>query len=144
MTVRDDKAMGQLADSLIWPATDLVRLVHGDGDREAIGEFLSALTEQERHALPVILAAMIDPAKDPDSLLDWITWDEYGRPLAEPRIVGPRWRNQVEHGTPGMFRRHILMGEQPCDLCESANAAQVMAGIERKQLSREAQKQEAA
>lgn len=144
MSEHDAKAMGELAESLIWPAIDLVGLVRGgEGDREAIGEFLSAMTEQERWALPVILAAMVDHDRAPADLFGWISFDEHGRPLREPRALTPRWRTQVEHGTAGMFARHIAAGETPCDACEAANAKQAIDGIERKRLSRLAAKEAA-
>lgn len=125
MTARDDAAMGALAGSLIWPAADLIRLVHGGGDREAIGELLSALSGQERWAMLVVLAGMADPGKTPDESLGWITWDEHGRPLTVPRVVGPRWRVRLDHGTPGMFDRHLALGEDPCRACEDANTARL-------------------
>ena len=137
----DAAAKGRLAESLIWTAVDLVGLVRGRGGAEAIGEFLAGLGDDERDALPVILAAMVDDGKTPDELLAWVDWDEEGRPLNGPRAVTPRWRTSVDCGTPGAFRRHLVAGEDPCDPCEQAAKAQQERRDEWKRQARQAARQ---
>ena len=144
------KAMGTLAESLIWPAIDLVGLVKGGGDRDEIGQLLSDLTDEQRWAFPVILAAMsdrerwamlvvlagmVDPEKTPDELLGWITWDETGRHLLATRAVTPRWRVRVPCGTVESLRRHDLLGED-CETCTTAETARAARGAERRERSR--------
>ena len=136
MTGRDAKAMGALAESLIWPAIDLIGLVRGgSGDRDDIGALLSGLTDEERWALPVVLAAMVDHERTPDELLGWVSFDETGRPLRSPRTVTPRWRVQVGCGTVESLRRHDLLRED-CEACTAAEAVRAGRGAARRERSR--------
>lgn len=136
MTGHDPNAMGALAESLIWPALDLVGLVRGGhGDRDDIGGLLSGLSDEERWALPVILAAMVDHERTPDELLGWVGFDEHGRPLRSPRTVTPRWRVEVACGTVESSRRHDLLRED-CEVCTAAEAGRAARGAERKERSR--------
>ena len=135
VTEHDPKAMGALAESLIWPAIDLVGLVKGGGDRDEIGQLLSDLTDEQRWAFPVILAAMVDDERTPDELLSWVTFSEYGRSYGVPHTVTPRWRVEARCGTVESLRRHDLLGED-CETCTTAETARAARGAERRERSR--------
>ncbi|MDH6116856.1 hypothetical protein ABH930_000275 [Kitasatospora sp. GAS204A] len=79
---------GELAERLLPHAAALVCLVHGDGDRRDIQQALARLTQVERDALPVVLAALVDPDAEIADLLAFVTWDEYGRPATPVRVSG--------------------------------------------------------
>jgi len=140
----DAEARGQLAEQLIWTAIDFVGLVKRNGGAEAVGEFLDDLGDDERDALPVILAAMVDDDRTPDEMLSWVTWDEHGCPLKQPRSVTPRYRTKVDCGTAGAYRRHLELGEEPDPACEQAAAAERERSQDRQRRRREACKADAA
>jgi hypothetical protein len=118
LTVRKPAAMdrqaarrrGDLAERLIPKALDLAGLVHGDGDVKAVGRFLAALSPLEREALPVILAGLVPVDLTLDRLLEYVTWDEHGRPLRPP--VPPC-------GTPAALWNHQVEGQLVDDDCAS-------------------------
>lgn len=142
MSGHDPKVMGALAESLIWPAIDLVGLVKGGGDRDEIGVLLSGLTDEQRWAFPVILAAMVDDERTPDELLSWVTFSEYGRPYQAPRSVTPRWRVEATCGSEEALRRHDVLGED-CETCTASAVARSERGTERKRRSRQAAREAA-
>lgn len=72
--------LGELAGRLVPVAARLAAMVREE-DREAIGTYLASLGEAERWALPVVLAAMVPADQTPAQLLEWVTWDEHGKPL---------------------------------------------------------------
>lgn len=122
---------GRLAWSLVPVAMDLAAIVHGEGDVESVAELLADLSEAERHALPVVLAGMVDVDRTPQELLGWITFDEFERPLpANAVMVLPARRYLPEAperplvpcGTPRAYSRHRERGEEPCGPCREANA----------------------
>ena len=75
---------GDLAESLIPVAAELAFLVHDEG-REAIGEWLDAhgVTDDWTRALLVVLAARSSVDITDEQAYDWVTWDEFGRPLEQ-------------------------------------------------------------
>ena len=115
----------------------------GCGDAEAIGDLLAKLSDDERWALPVVLAAMVDHDRTPDELLSWISFDEHGRPLRSPRTVSPRWHTVAECGTPGAYARHLAAGEEPDLACEAAERDR-LARAARGKADRKAARQEPA
>lgn len=108
--------LGALAARLVPVAADLVVRVHEEG-RESIGELLGRLNDEERWALPVVLAAMVPPDRPVSELLAWVTWDEHGRPLPPPPPEEPGLR---PHGTHAAYVRHRAKGERPCPACVRA------------------------
>lgn len=120
-------ARGRLAERLVPVALEFAGVVRSE-DADGVGEFLSALTPEEREVLPVVLAAMVDVDQTPQRLLSWVTWDERERPLPEgaqmvlwspPR---PRARPGPSQpcGTPGGCQRHYRHDERPCEPCRLA------------------------
>ena len=117
---------GELAERLVPKALELAGLVHGDGDALEIGRFLRSLPVDEREALPVILAGLVPVDRPQSELLAYVTWDEYGRPLAAPvpgdadpvGASGPAVRFPC--GTYAAFRRHENRGELVDDECGEA------------------------
>jgi hypothetical protein len=106
-----------LAESLVPVAAELAFLIRDEG-REAIGEWLDChgvipgarITEATR-AFLVVLAAMVRADVTQEELLEWITWDEHGRPLEPPA---------PPCGTFRAFRRHKRAGELVDDKCQQA------------------------
>jgi hypothetical protein len=75
-------ARGRLAERLVPVAMTFVGAVR-NLDADGITEFLDELTEDERLALPVILAAMVPDDRTPQELLAWVDFDEFGAPLPD-------------------------------------------------------------
>jgi hypothetical protein len=73
---------GDLAERMVPHASHLAFLVRTEG-RERIGTWLDVhgITDPETRALLVVLAAMVPVDLTEEQMLDWITWDEQGRPL---------------------------------------------------------------
>lgn len=128
----EQENLGALAERMVPVAASFVGVVR-DEDRDGVTSFLSGLTEHERAALPVILAAMVPDDLSPADLLRWVTWDEFGRPLPpDAELVlhhGGRKRGPAPSmpcGTPAAYKRHLARGERPDEACRLAgNAAQV-------------------
>jgi len=106
MTPRDRrrtaKRLGNLAERLVPVADELIQLVHGEGDREAIGVLLAGLSAGERDALLVVLAGIADPAVPVEQALEWITFDENEEALRPDPMAaagpGYRWRASERRG----------------------------------------------
>jgi hypothetical protein len=106
MTPRDRRRtarrLGNLAERLVPVADELILLVHGEGDREAIGVFLAGLSAGERDALLVVLAGIADPAVPVEQALEWLTWDENEEALRPDPMAaagpGYRWRASERRG----------------------------------------------
>jgi hypothetical protein len=130
---------GELAERMVSVAIELACLVRDEGPDE-IGAFISALTGEERDALLIIQAALIPDDTDVKTLLSWVTWDEYGRPLpgAAPaagreRVLAPpparRGPRRLPEGevvpcpSHAAFNRHKLRGELIDDGCAAAEKA---------------------
>ena len=122
---------GELAADMVASACELACLVR-DGTRDEIGVYVAGLTEEERVALLIVQAAMIPDDVDVGTLLAWVTWDEYGRPLpgaspaarreralAAPPQAPRRWREEELKpcGSHAAFNRHKIRGELIDDEC---------------------------
>lgn len=112
-----------LAETLIPVAADLICRVHDDGP-EATGALLASLSDEQRWALPVVLAAMVPPDRPIADLLAWTTtW------VAEPGD-GPALPDHAAYaaglkpcGTHAAYVRHKKRGEPPCGRCRQAERA---------------------
>lgn len=69
------ESLGDLAESLVPVATQLVGAVHDDG-AGAVARVLCGIHPDHLPALAVVLAACVDPDSTLDELLGWVTWDE--------------------------------------------------------------------
>ena len=104
------RARGDLAERMVAPACELACIVRDEG-RESVGVFLARYGEDEIRALLVVLAGMVPVDVPAASLLSWLKFDEFGRPLDRP--LAPC-------GTYGAYRRHKQRGELTDDDCERA------------------------
>jgi hypothetical protein len=112
-----EETYADLAERLIPKALDLVMRVRDEG-RESIGAFLGSLSELERHALPVVLAAMVPPDRGVADLLDWLCQPA---PIRSPRPAAPRSSRALQPcGTHAAFVRHKLNSETPDEECVQA------------------------
>ena len=106
MTPRDRRRtarrLGNLAERLVPVAGELIQVVHGEGDREAVGVLLGRLSAGEKDALLVVLAGIADPAVPVEQALGWVTWTEDGDPLPVDPFAGAgpgyRWRASERRG----------------------------------------------
>jgi hypothetical protein len=76
--VLTDERRGDLAEEMLPVAANLAALVHGDGGRQDIGEVLGGLDDDQRTALIVVLAGLVDPDRPLGALLGWLNFDEHG------------------------------------------------------------------
>jgi len=135
---------GELAERLVPKALELACMVHGDGDAGAIGRFLRSLPADERDALPVILAGLVPVDRPLAELLEFVTWDEYGRPLPASApddsnpvgASGPAVRFPC--GTYAAYRRHENRGELVDDDCARAARVYYRERYERRKKARKA------
>ncbi len=99
---RAARRLGNLAERLVPVAGELILLVHGEGDREAVGVLLGRLSAGERDALLVVLAGIADPAVPVGDALRWITFDENEEALRPDPMAaagpGYRWRASERRG----------------------------------------------
>lgn len=87
--VLDPQGPGDLAEGLVSIAAALVCLVRGDGGADSIRYLLRRLSQRQIEALPIVVAAMVDPSTKIKDAFGWITWDENGRLLErKPRLDG--------------------------------------------------------
>jgi hypothetical protein len=123
-----------LAESLVPVAAELAFLVRDEG-REAIGEWMddrgllvgARITEATR-AFLVVLAAMVRADATQEELLEWITWDEDGRPLDGTAPLFPALPvASDEDDCPSMkaWKRHRRAGatNEELERCGCAQAA---------------------
>lgn len=75
------EARGDLAEAMLPVAAHLSAIVHGDGGPEDIHTLLTGLDGQQRDALLVVLAGLVDPDRALGELLGWLDFDEHGRPV---------------------------------------------------------------
>jgi hypothetical protein len=71
---------GELAERMVPEAIALACAVR-DGEAGEIAALIGARTRQELMGLLVVMAAMVPVDQPVSDLLDWVTWDETGRPL---------------------------------------------------------------
>ena len=88
---------GDNAQRLLQIALDLATVVH-DESRDAIHATVAGIEPEDRDALLVVLAALVDVDRPVADLLAWVTWDEHGAPITSAH------RNTVD--VPARVRRH--------------------------------------
>jgi hypothetical protein len=120
---------GDLAESLVPVAAELAWLVRDEG-REAIGKWLDehGITDDAARALLVVLAAMVPAGAAAEQLLDYVTWDEDGRPLDGTAPLFPALPvadDDGEHGNYAAYLRHARRGatKEQLEECGCAQAA---------------------
>lgn len=75
--------LGDLADRLVPVAAGLACIVHGDGTSHDIAHVLNRLDDQQRIALIVVLAGLVNPDAALDDTFAYLNWDEHGRALPD-------------------------------------------------------------
>ncbi|THA22743.1 hypothetical protein E6R18_32880 [Streptomyces sp. A1277] len=80
---------GDLAEAMLPVAAHMAALVHGDGGPEDVQDVLGALTVEQRTALIVVLAGLVDPDQTMDRLLGWLDRDEHGN------LTVPAWEDRT-------------------------------------------------
>jgi hypothetical protein len=80
---------GDLAERLLPTAAQLACVVHGEGDARDVDYHTRQLDRTELIALIVLLSAMVDPDRRVAAALDFVRWDEEGRP-APAQALGRR------------------------------------------------------
>ncbi|GAA2692182.1 hypothetical protein GCM10010412_082940 [Nonomuraea recticatena] len=103
----------RLGERTLQAALNLALLVR-DEDSASCQAFVQSLPQAERDALPYILAALVPVDRPASELLEWITWDERGRP------IGPQCQTRHVPATPATAKRHRDHGEQLCPQCREA------------------------
>lgn len=78
---------GDLAEQMLPVAANLSVLVHGEGGPEDVQEVLSSLSEEQRMALIVVLAGLVDPEQPLGKALGWLDFNEHGA------LTVPDWQN---------------------------------------------------
>lgn len=82
MTTRNTaEQRGDLAEEMLPVAVRLACLVRGDGGPQDIQSELAALDAQQKDALIVVLAGLVDPDRPIGSALSWLDFDENGEPI---------------------------------------------------------------
>ena len=86
---------GDRAERLVGAALQLAVVVH-DEERDSVARHLEAIDPADRDALLVVMAGLIDVSRPVGDLLDWVTWDENGKPLppAPKRTPTPATRTR--------------------------------------------------
>lgn len=116
-------ARGDLAERAVDVAAQLAFLVRDEGS-DAIGAFLDGQgipADTETRTLLVVLAAMVSIDATPDQMLSWVTWDEFGAPLADgPEAPAGSYR---DCGTATAYWRHKRAGH-PQEQIETCGCGQ--------------------
>jgi hypothetical protein len=100
MTMLTARERGDMAERMVPVACQLACIAHGDGGQPDIAHVLTQLDDNEREALIVVLAAMVDPSLKLADLLGYVTWDEEGRPAPRQIITGTVRQNARQQWTP--------------------------------------------
>lgn len=79
---------GDLAERLLPIAATLACITHGDGDQRDITHTLRRVAPDERDALIVVLAGLVDPDALLVDAIGYINWDENGRAAEQPDLSG--------------------------------------------------------
>lgn len=66
--------LGDLAESLVPVAQQLIGAVHDDGPG-AVARVFAIVPPAHLQALAIVLAGMCDPTKKPSDMLAWVNWD---------------------------------------------------------------------
>ena len=96
---------GDRAERLVDVALQLAVVVH-DEERDSVARHLAAIDPADRDALLVVMAGLIDVSRPVGDLLDWVTWDEDGKPLARtprPKPAAPSPKRKLD--VPPRIRR---------------------------------------
>ncbi|MFI6653241.1 hypothetical protein ACIBI8_37330 [Streptomyces sp. NPDC050529] len=80
---------GDLAEAMLPVAAHMAALVHGDGGPEDVQETLEPLTQEQRNALIVVLAGLVDPDQPMGKLLGWLDRNEHGA------LTVPNWGDKT-------------------------------------------------
>lgn len=88
MSTLTPEQRGDLAEELLPVAARLACLVHGDGGARDIHQAVARLNQDQRDALLIVLAGLVDPDAHLNDILGYITWDEHGQPDRATRVTG--------------------------------------------------------
>jgi hypothetical protein len=88
MTALTPEQRGDLAEKLLPYAARLACLVHGDGDQRDVHQTIARLDRDQRDALLVVLAGLVNPDAKLADVLGYLSWDENGNPLGQQRLNG--------------------------------------------------------
>lgn len=88
MTTLTPEQRGDLAEQLLPVAARLSCIVHGDGGNRDAHQAIARLTPEQRDALLIVLAGLVDPDAKLSDLLGYLAWDENGRPQRPVRVGG--------------------------------------------------------
>lgn len=79
---------GDLAEQLLPIAARLSCIVHGDGGARDAHQAIARLGQDQRDALLIVLAGLVNPDAQLDQLLSFVAWDEHGRPDWPVKVDG--------------------------------------------------------
>lgn len=79
---------GDLAEQLLPVAARLACIVHGDGGDRDAHQAIARLSPDERDALLIVLAGLVDPDARLTDVLAYLAWDETGKPQRPARVGG--------------------------------------------------------
>lgn len=88
MTALTPQQRGDLAEQLLPVAARLACLVHGDGGARDVHQAVARLDDDQRDALLIVLAGLVDPDAHLNQLLGYVTWDEHGHPDRAAKVTG--------------------------------------------------------
>jgi len=89
MSQLDAEQRGDLAEAMLPVAANLAAIVHGAGGPEDVGAALEGLSTQQKNALIVVLAGLVDPDQTVGQALGWLDFNEYGA------LTVPSWSEEA-------------------------------------------------
>lgn len=110
---------GDLAERLLPIAATLACIARGDGDQRDIAHTLRRVAPDERDALIVVLAGLINPDTPLVEALGYMTWDETGRPAANSPDLSGTLRDIAA-------KQHVASGIDQLLAAEQKHAAYVL------------------
>ncbi|MFC4014630.1 hypothetical protein ACFOY2_45920 [Nonomuraea purpurea] len=112
-----------LAERTLEAALTMAVMIR-DEDAAACHAFVQSLPRDQQAALPYVLAALVPVDRPRDELLEWITWDEHGRPIpGVPVPTGvPLCVTRRVPATPATAKRHRDQRQPLCDPCRDAES----------------------
>lgn len=122
LTSRQRQSLGSRT---LQAALDLATMIR-DQDADACHTFIQSLPQDEQAALPYILAALVPVDQPVNRLLDWVTWDDDGRPIPDARRQLATAARRVKCLTSGEIathttaNRHRRRAERLCMPCQQA------------------------
>ncbi|MGW2221284.1 hypothetical protein ACWCSD_40405 [Nonomuraea sp. NPDC001684] len=120
-----DRQRQQLGERTLEAALTLAVMIR-DQDADTCRDFVQALPHEQRDALPYILAAIVPVDQPVTRLLEWITWDEDGRPIPDARQQVAKAARKAKCVTGGetathtTASRHRRAGQPLCVPCQQA------------------------